>query len=117
MSGSGGPGDLRPVGAAQRNRGGLGCSALVPDLSSGPEPVSSLLFVFQASIMTGSAISLGVDGLAKPPPEPILSHSRMSPLRRNSLLNQGNLIHQPPHLAPGAHLDQEAHLLDDAEGT
>uniref|UniRef100_A0AAQ5Z489 PDZ domain-containing protein n=1 Tax=Amphiprion ocellaris TaxID=80972 RepID=A0AAQ5Z489_AMPOC len=47
-----------------------------------------------ASIMTGTAISLGVDGVNKPPGEPILSHSRMSPLRRNSLLHQGNLLHQ-----------------------
>lgn len=67
--------------------------------------------------MTGTAISLGVDGVANLPPEPILSHSRMSPLRVNSLLNQGNLLHQPPHLAQGAHLNEEAHLLEDAEGT
>uniref|UniRef100_A0A8C2WSS7 Glutamate receptor interacting protein 2 n=1 Tax=Cyclopterus lumpus TaxID=8103 RepID=A0A8C2WSS7_CYCLU len=45
-----------------------------------------------ASIMTGTAISLGVDGVNKPPAEQ--SHSRMSPLRRNSLLHQGNLLHQ-----------------------
>uniref|UniRef100_H2UVK4 Glutamate receptor interacting protein 2 n=1 Tax=Takifugu rubripes TaxID=31033 RepID=H2UVK4_TAKRU len=62
---------------------------------------SELLREIEASIMTGTAISLGVDGVPKPPPEPILSHSRMSPLRRNSLLNQGNLLHQPPHLAQG----------------
>uniref|UniRef100_A0A674NY63 Glutamate receptor interacting protein 2 n=1 Tax=Takifugu rubripes TaxID=31033 RepID=A0A674NY63_TAKRU len=55
---------------------------------------SELLREIEASIMTGTAISLGVDGVPKPPPEPILSHSRMSPLRRNSLLNQGNLLHQ-----------------------
>ncbi|XP_029682995.1 glutamate receptor-interacting protein 2 isoform X5 [Takifugu rubripes] len=76
---------------------------------------SELLREIEASIMTGTAISLGVDGVPKPPPEPILSHSRMSPLRRNSLLNQGNLLHQPPHLAQGAHLNEEAHLLEDAE--
>lgn len=67
--------------------------------------------------MTGTAISLGMDGVSKPPPEPLLSHSRMSPLRRNSLLNQGNLLHQPPHLHQGAHLDEEAHLYEDAQGT
>lgn len=66
--------------------------------------------------MTGTAISLGVDGVAKPPAEPVLGH-RMSPLRRNSLLNQGNLLHQPPHLAQGAHLDGDAHLLQGPEGT
>lgn len=67
--------------------------------------------------MTGTAISLGVDGVAKPPPEPILSHSRMSPLRRNSLLNQGNLLHHPPHLHQGAPLNEEPHLHDDVQGT
>uniref|UniRef100_A0A3B4ZWT6 Glutamate receptor-interacting protein 2-like n=1 Tax=Stegastes partitus TaxID=144197 RepID=A0A3B4ZWT6_9TELE len=55
---------------------------------------SELLREIEASIMTGTAISLGVDGVNKPPAEPILSHSRMSPLRRNSLLHQGNLLHQ-----------------------
>lgn len=64
--------------------------------------------------MTGTAISLGMDGVSKPPPEPILSHSRMSPLRRNSLLNQGNL---PPHLHQGAPLNEEPHLHDDGQGT
>lgn len=67
--------------------------------------------------MTGTAISLGMDGVSKAPPEPILSHSRMSPLRRNSLLNQGNLLHQPPHLHQGAHLDDEVHLHQDVQGT
>lgn len=67
--------------------------------------------------MTGTAISLGMDGVSKPPPEAILSHSRMSPLRRNSLLNQGNLLHQPPHLHQGAHLNEEAHLHEDAQGS
>ena len=59
--------------------------------------------------MTGTAISLGVDGVNKPPAEPILSHSRMSPLRRNSLLHQGNLLHQ------GAHLHEEVHLHEEAQ--
>lgn len=64
--------------------------------------------------MTGTAISLGVDGVNKPPVEPILSHSRMSPLRRNSLLHQGNLLHQNTHLHQGIHLHEEAHLHDEA---
>lgn len=54
--------------------------------------------------MTGTAISLGVDGVNKASAEPMLGHSRMSPLRRNSLLHQGNLLHQ------GAHLHEEAQL-------
>lgn len=54
--------------------------------------------------MTGTAISLGVDGGNKPPPEPLLSHNRMSPLRRNSLMHQGNLL----HLHEDAHLHEEA---------
>lgn len=66
--------------------------------------------------MTGTAISLGMDGVSKPPPEPILSHNRMSPLRRNALLNQGNLLHQPPHLHLGAHLDGEPLLHEDVQG-
>uniref|UniRef100_A0A8C4FD35 Glutamate receptor interacting protein 2b n=1 Tax=Dicentrarchus labrax TaxID=13489 RepID=A0A8C4FD35_DICLA len=49
---------------------------------------SELLREIEASIMTGTAISLGVDGVNKPPAEAILSHSRMSPMRRNSLLHQ-----------------------------
>lgn len=69
----------------------------------------------QASIMTGTAISLGVDGVSKPPAEPILGHSRMSPLRRNSLLHQGNLLHQTTHLHQGGHLHEEAHLHDEAQ--
>ncbi|CAF94896.1 unnamed protein product, partial [Tetraodon nigroviridis] len=76
---------------------------------------SELLREIEASIMTGTAISLGMDGVSKPPPEAILSHSRMSPLRRDSLLNQGNLLHQPPHLHQGARLDEEAHLHQDAQ--
>ncbi|KAM7401587.1 hypothetical protein PAMP_016892 [Pampus punctatissimus] len=70
---------------------------------------SELLREIEASIMTGTAISLGVDGVSKPPPEPILSHSRMSPLRRNSLLHQGNMLHQ------GAHLHDEVHLHEEAQ--
>lgn len=66
--------------------------------------------------MTGTAISLGMDGVSQPPPEPILTHSRMSPRRRNSLLNQGNLLLQPPHLHQGAHLDGEPHLHEDVQG-
>uniref|UniRef100_A0AAX7TAE3 PDZ domain-containing protein n=1 Tax=Astatotilapia calliptera TaxID=8154 RepID=A0AAX7TAE3_ASTCA len=62
---------------------------------------SELLREIEASIMTGTAISLGVDGVNKPPSEPILTHSRMSPLRRNSLLHQGNLHHQGTHLHQG----------------
>lgn len=62
--------------------------------------------------MTGTAISLGMDGVSKAS-EPILSHSRMSPLRRNSLLNQGNLL----HLHQGAHLDQDGHLQEDVQGS
>ncbi|XP_078103445.1 glutamate receptor-interacting protein 2-like [Sander vitreus] len=76
---------------------------------------SELLREIEASIMTGTAISLGVDGINKPPAEPILSHSRMSPLRRNSLLHQGNLLHQGTHLHQGAHLHEEAHLHDEAQ--
>ncbi|KAM9758545.1 glutamate receptor-interacting protein 2 isoform 5-T5 [Menidia menidia] len=71
-------------------------------------------FPLQASIMTGTAISLGVDGVNKSSAEPILSHSRMSPLRRNSLLHQGNLLHQNAHLHQGLHLHEEAHLLEEA---
>uniref|UniRef100_A0A8D3EGC1 Glutamate receptor interacting protein 2 n=1 Tax=Scophthalmus maximus TaxID=52904 RepID=A0A8D3EGC1_SCOMX len=56
---------------------------------------SELLREIEASIMTGTAISLGVDGANKTAVEPMMSHSRMSPLRRNSLLLQGNLhLHQ-----------------------
>uniref|UniRef100_A0A8C7YZJ0 Glutamate receptor interacting protein 2b n=1 Tax=Oryzias sinensis TaxID=183150 RepID=A0A8C7YZJ0_9TELE len=69
--------------------------------------------IVQASIMTGTAISLGVDGISKPAVEPILSHSRMSPLRRNSLLHQGNLLHQSVHLHQGIHLPEESHLHQD----
>uniref|UniRef100_A0A8C6SG65 Glutamate receptor interacting protein 2b n=1 Tax=Neogobius melanostomus TaxID=47308 RepID=A0A8C6SG65_9GOBI len=65
---------------------------------------SEMLREIEASIMTGTAISLGVDG-NKPPPEPILSHNRMSPLRRNSLLHPGALLH----------LHDEAHLLEEAQ--
>lgn len=69
--------------------------------------------VVQASIMTGTAISLGVEGANKPPAEPILSH-RMSPLRRNSLLLQANLLHQNAHLHQGVHLHEDVHLHDEA---
>uniref|UniRef100_A0A8C7Z1T9 Glutamate receptor interacting protein 2b n=1 Tax=Oryzias sinensis TaxID=183150 RepID=A0A8C7Z1T9_9TELE len=74
---------------------------------------SELLREIEASIMTGTAISLGVDGISKPAVEPILSHSRMSPLRRNSLLHQGNLLHQSVHLHQGIHLPEESHLHQD----
>lgn len=116
MSGSGGSGDLRPVGAAQGDRGQLTRPAFLPDVTE-TTLTSGVCFCLQASIMTGTAISLGVDGVGKPPPESILSHSRMSPLRRNSLLNQGNLLHHPPHLHQGAPLNEEPHLHDDAQGT
>ncbi|XP_039654283.1 glutamate receptor-interacting protein 2-like isoform X2 [Perca fluviatilis] len=76
---------------------------------------SELLREIEASIMTGTAISLGVDGINKPPAEPILSHTRMSPLRRNSLLHQGNLHHQGTHLHQGAHLHEEGHLHEEAQ--
>lgn len=65
--------------------------------------------------MTGTAISLGVEGVSKPPTEPILSHSRLSPLRRNSVLHQGNLLHQTTHLHQGAHLHEEGHLHEEAQ--
>ncbi|XP_043978472.1 glutamate receptor-interacting protein 2-like isoform X2 [Gambusia affinis] len=74
---------------------------------------SELLREIEASIMTGTAISLGVEGANKPPAEPILSH-RMSPLRRNSLLLQANLLHQNAHLHQGVHLHQDVHLHDEA---
>ncbi|KAM7421903.1 hypothetical protein PAMA_010124 [Pampus argenteus] len=74
---------------------------------------SELLREIEASIMTGTAISLGVDGVGRPPAEPILSHSRMSPLRRNSLLHQGNLLHQGAHLHDEVHLHEEAQLHQD----
>lgn len=48
--------------------------------------------------MTGTAISLGVEGVNKPPSDPILSHGRMSPLQRNSLLHQGAHLHDELHL-------------------
>ncbi|KAM6980353.1 glutamate receptor-interacting protein 2 [Aplochiton taeniatus] len=70
---------------------------------------SELLREIEASIMTGTAISLGMDG-SKAPPEPIVSQGRMSPLRRNSLLHQGTHLHHEAHLHQGAHLLQEAHL-------
>ncbi|KAK5871929.1 hypothetical protein PBY51_012669 [Eleginops maclovinus] len=75
---------------------------------------SELLREIEASIMTGTAISLGVEGANKPQAEPILSHSRMSPMRRNSLLHQGNLFHQGTHLHEQAHLHEEAQLHQDA---
>ncbi|XP_053171592.1 LOW QUALITY PROTEIN: glutamate receptor-interacting protein 2-like [Scomber japonicus] len=75
---------------------------------------SELLREIEASIMTGTAISLGVDGVSKPPAEPILSHNRMSPLRRNSLLHQGNLLHQGTHLHEEVNLHEEAQLHHDA---
>ncbi|KAK1902198.1 Glutamate receptor-interacting protein 1, partial [Dissostichus eleginoides] len=75
---------------------------------------SELLREIEASIMTGTAISLGVEGANKPQAEPILTHSRMSPLRRNSLLHQGNLFHQGTHLHEHAHLHEEAQLHQDA---
>ncbi|KAK5911908.1 hypothetical protein CesoFtcFv8_001836 [Champsocephalus esox] len=75
---------------------------------------SELLREIEASIMTGTAISLGVEGANKPQAEPILTHSRMSPLRRNSILHQGNLFHQGTHLHEHAHLHEEAQLHQDA---
>ncbi|XP_029358150.1 glutamate receptor-interacting protein 2 [Echeneis naucrates] len=80
---------------------------------------SELLREIEASIMTGTAISLGVDGVNKTPAESILNHSRMSPLRRNSLLHQGPhlheeaQLHQDPHLHQEAHFDQEVSLHQD----
>ncbi|KAM9800049.1 glutamate receptor-interacting protein 2 [Syngnathus typhle] len=55
---------------------------------------SELLREIEASIMTGTAISLGVEGVSKPASDAILSHGRMSPLQRNSLLHQGALLHE-----------------------
>ncbi|XP_077428730.1 glutamate receptor-interacting protein 2 isoform X3 [Vanacampus margaritifer] len=71
---------------------------------------SELLREIEASIMTGTAISLGVEGVNKPASDPVLSHGRMSPLQRNALLLQG------PHLHQGAHLHEELHLHDDEDG-
>ncbi|XP_053724688.1 glutamate receptor-interacting protein 2 isoform X3 [Synchiropus splendidus] len=71
---------------------------------------SELLREIEASIMTGSAISLGVEGGNKPPANTILTHNRLSPLRRNSLLHQAGLLHQ------GAHLHEDLPLLDDHDG-
>lgn len=62
----------------------------------------------QASIMTGTAITLGVDG--KLPAEPIVPPSRLSPLRRNSLMHQNAHLHQGAHLHEEAHLHQEPQL-------
>ncbi|XP_057702767.1 glutamate receptor-interacting protein 2-like isoform X3 [Corythoichthys intestinalis] len=62
---------------------------------------SELLREIEASIMTGTAISLGVEGANKQ--ESIMSHGRMSPLRRNSLLHQG------------AHLQEELQLHEDED--
>ncbi|XP_058488030.1 glutamate receptor-interacting protein 2 isoform X7 [Solea solea] len=76
---------------------------------------SELLREIEASIMTGTAITLGVDGINKPPAEPILSHNRMSPLRRNSLLHQGNLLHQGTRLHQGILLHEGAHLHEEAQ--
>lgn len=64
--------------------------------------------------MTGTAITLGVDSATKPPAEPLLSHSRMSPLRRNSLLRQANLMHQNSQFHPGVHLHEDIHLHEEA---
>ncbi|CAL8337702.1 unnamed protein product [Lota lota] len=55
---------------------------------------SELLREIEASIMTGSAISLGVDGVPKASQDPLLSLGRISPLRRNSLLHQGAHLHE-----------------------
>ncbi|XP_016892434.1 glutamate receptor-interacting protein 2 isoform X1 [Cynoglossus semilaevis] len=70
---------------------------------------SELLREIEASIMTGTAVSLGVNSMNKPPPEPILSHNRMSPLRRSFLHHQGTHLHQ------GIHLHEEANLHHDPE--
>ncbi|XP_029007795.1 glutamate receptor-interacting protein 2 isoform X4 [Betta splendens] len=74
---------------------------------------SELLREIEASIMTGSALSLGVDGLNKPPAEPPLGHSRMSPLRRNSLLHQGAHLHEEAQLHQDPHLLQTSLLHPD----
>lgn len=58
--------------------------------------------------MTGTAITLGVDG--KLTAEPTLPPSRMSPLRRNSLMHQNAHLHQGAHLHEEVHLHQEAQL-------
>ncbi|XP_077384652.1 glutamate receptor-interacting protein 2 isoform X5 [Festucalex cinctus] len=60
---------------------------------------SELLREIEASIMTGTAISLGVEGVNKPASDSI----RMSSLQR-------------PRLHQGAHLHQELHLHDDEDG-
>ncbi|KAM9408622.1 glutamate receptor-interacting protein 2 [Pholidichthys leucotaenia] len=77
---------------------------------------SELLREIEASIMTGTAISLGVDGISKPPTDPLMSHSRMSPHRRNSLLHQGTHLHEEAHLHEETHLHQGhyPHLLEEA---
>ena len=60
--------------------------------------------------MTGSAISLGVDGVPKAGQDPLLSLGRISPLRRNSLLHQGAHLHEEANLHHEHQLHQEALL-------
>ncbi|XP_028303135.1 glutamate receptor-interacting protein 2 [Gouania willdenowi] len=71
---------------------------------------SELLREIEASIMTGTALSLGVDGVGKPSEEPMMSHNRMSPLRRNSLLHQGTHLHEENQLHHDVHLHDELHF-------
>ena len=66
--------------------------------------------------MTGSAISIGVDGnkshAISHPGDPV-SQPRVSPLRRSSLLHHDakTHLHQEVHLHQEAHLPPEAQLL------
>ncbi|XP_029551037.1 glutamate receptor-interacting protein 2 [Salmo trutta] len=77
---------------------------------------SELLREIEASIMTGSAISIGVDGnkshAVSHPGDPV-SQPRVSPLRRSSLLHHDakTHLHQEVHLHQEAHLPPEAQLL------
>uniref|UniRef100_A0A8C8H045 PDZ domain-containing protein n=1 Tax=Oncorhynchus tshawytscha TaxID=74940 RepID=A0A8C8H045_ONCTS len=77
---------------------------------------SELLREIEASIMTGSAISIGVDGnkshAISHPGDPV-SQPRVSPLRRSSLLHHDakTHLHQEVHLHQEAHLPPEAQLL------
>ncbi|XP_028969769.2 glutamate receptor-interacting protein 2 isoform X2 [Esox lucius] len=77
---------------------------------------SELLREIEASIMTGSAISIGVDG-NKSHPHPLPGDPtglpRVSPLRRSSLLQHdaNNHLLQEAHLHEEAHLHQESHLM------
>ncbi|XP_061689480.1 glutamate receptor-interacting protein 2 [Syngnathoides biaculeatus] len=72
---------------------------------------SELLREIEASIMTGTAITLGVEDVNKPATDPVLSHGRKSPLRRNALLRQGAPLHdhQDARLQVQFHADELLH--------